>query len=165
MIGPNTQPRRILIVGESNPYGDDPEFALYPLPEYASGGRLARILGLSRTEYLRRHDRVNLCTGTWSIKAAEQRALALHAERPAGTGIVLCGAKVALAFRRAGAYTPAEFLPLSRAEHGGRHYLVLPHPSGLCRAWGVPGTVEAARAAYEALWADVSTAQMPEHRP
>lgn len=146
---------RILLVGESNPYGDDPDFALYPLPEHASGGRLARILGLSRGEYLRRHDRVNLCVGAWSMPAAVERALQVHGERPEGSGIVLCGVKVAGAFRRAAAYPDDQFKPMSLAQHGSRWYLTLPHPSGLCRAWGVAGTTERAKAAYEQLWAKV----------
>ena len=37
---------RPILVGMNNPYGADPAMALYPLPERASGGRLARILGL-----------------------------------------------------------------------------------------------------------------------
>ena len=71
----NTGERRILLVGESNPYGADPEFALFPLPERASGARLQEILRLSTGEYLRRHDRVNLCAeGKWSGPLARQSA-------------------------------------------------------------------------------------------
>ena len=39
---------RTWLVGEQNPYGADPNFALYPLPENAAGARLARFLGLQK---------------------------------------------------------------------------------------------------------------------
>lgn len=135
---------RILLVGESNPYGADPTLALYPLPEHASGGRLARILGLSRSEYLRRHDRANLCDGPWRIREARVRARALFAPLPPGAGVVLLGAKVAEAFGEP--YTCYEVrLRL------GVHLLVLPHPSGLNRAWNAVGSVQRARDAYQTL--------------
>jgi hypothetical protein len=63
---------RVVLVGESNPYGADPRYALYPLPPQASGGRLARILGLSARQYLRAFPhRVNLLTtARWAAPAA-----------------------------------------------------------------------------------------------
>ncbi len=145
---------KILLVGEQNPYGDDPEMALYPLPEYASGARLKEILGVSTGVYLREHDRANLCDGPWSMPKAVERALQIHGERE-GCGIVLCGAKVATAFRRAAAYTSAEFTPFSLAEHQGRHYLALPHPSGRNLVWNELGAKRRARRLYEALVCDV----------
>jgi hypothetical protein len=147
--------RRVLLVGELNPYGGDPKFALFPLPEHASGGRLARILGLSRSEYLRRHDRVNLCTGEWRAKEAAEQAQALHARRPDGTAIVLCGTKVAAAFRSAAAFTQEEFQPLSLALHQHIYYLTLPHPSGRNLLWNKPGVIDQARRLYDTVWQKV----------
>ena len=67
--------RRVWLVGEHNPYGADPEFALYPLPANATGGRLQRlILGVSMTDYMRHYERVNLCTDKFSVTAARQAA-------------------------------------------------------------------------------------------
>ena len=41
---------RPIIVGEANPYGGDPAYALYPIPENSAGGRLCRlIMALSLT--------------------------------------------------------------------------------------------------------------------
>lgn len=128
---------RPLLVGELNPYGSLPEFALYPLPENASGGRLARILGLSRGQYMRAFDRVNLCEGTWSMKWARNAAGGILGERiGSDAAIVLLGRKVQFAF----GFKDKEQL----ARVGTRMYLV-PHPSGLNPFWNVPGNVERAR--------------------
>ena len=37
---PKTIDCKVVLVGEQNPYGPDPEFALYPAPEGSSGHRL-----------------------------------------------------------------------------------------------------------------------------
>lgn len=126
------KPLKPLLVGEVNPYGADPAMALYPLPEDASGGRLARILGLSRGEYLRRFDRVNLCTGAWSIRAAREASYRLRVEGPPK---ILLGQKVAAAFG-----FPA-------GPHFGKvgNFYFLPHPSGRNRIWNRPGAQEKAR--------------------
>lgn len=78
-------------------------YALYPFPERSAGDRLATIiLGLTRAEYLRRFDRVNLCTGKWSM--AEARKVAHSIRRDGGLfpggerTVVLLGRKVASAF-------------------------------------------------------------------
>ncbi len=136
-----------LLVGEANPYGDDPKFALYPLPERASGHRLCTlIMGLSRGEYLRRFDRVNLCpTSEWSMREARETARTLQS----GQGpLVLLGRKVVAAFGPWGG-EPAPFT----VYHGVRTYYDLPHPSGLCREWSVPGAFERARALLAPLLA------------
>lgn len=128
---------RPLLVGESNPYGADPHFALYPEPRGASGDRLCRmIMGLSGGAYMARFDRVNLCVGKWSVVKARERA----AELLAGPHevFVLLGSKVRAAFLGGNSTTGIARLP-------GKTLVCLHHPSGLCRAWSVPGAVEEAR--------------------
>lgn len=121
-----------IFVGECNPYGEDPRYALYDEPTNASGARLRRILGLERRNYFA-CGRVNLCTGAWSLKDARARAVELLAAFP-GCRFVLLGRKVAAGFRQKGdAFTTSE------------RFVLLPHPSGLCRVWDEPGTVELAR--------------------
>ena len=61
---------RVLLLGEYNPYGPSPEFALYCYPPGCSGYRLRRILGLPQHQYLDLH-RKNLCDGAWSMKSAQ----------------------------------------------------------------------------------------------
>lgn len=127
-----------LLVGELNPYGSDAEFALFPLPTNASGGRLARILGLSRAQYLRTFDRVNLCTGRWELRSARVAAVHLKTERLGGI-VVLLGRKVQDAFRLSG------LAPFTAHARDGLVYAILPHPSGLCRLWKEPDSAERAR--------------------
>ena len=124
---------RPLLVGEVNPYGVDPAFALYPLPEHASGWRLCAILGMSFGEYLSAFNRVNLCSGRWSIRAARAEARVIAAS-PDHDAVVLLGAKVCAAFG-------VQFKPFQRT---GR-YAVLPHPSGRCRLWNDKASVVRAR--------------------
>lgn len=147
--------RKILLVGELNPYGADPEFALFPLPKYASGGRLREILGLSTRDYLLGHDRVNLCTGTWSRKAAREKAREILVERRTpegvpivGKGLVLLGRRVIDSFCEPGGL---QVNPLECVMFGGVHAALLPHPSGRNQLWNDPQTAVRARACYDQL--------------
>lgn len=134
---------RVLLLGEQNPYGGDPSFALYPAPDGCSGHRLCRlVLGLSRSEYLERFDRRNVLErpGKWNAREARvaaSRVLGAHRR------VVALGAKVAAALG-----LPTEpFRSHNLLLHGEeeRYLVVLPHPSGLSRAWNVPGAYERAR--------------------
>jgi hypothetical protein len=140
-----------LLVGEANPYGADPRYALYPYPERASGDRLCRlVMGLEPREYLRRFDRVNLCPQRWSAPKARENAGEIMAGEH--QKIVLLGSKVAGAFGLE--YKPftvtfpknPEFKDMALA----RSLTILPHPSGLCRIWNEPGAFDKARAALTA---------------
>jgi len=141
-------PPRPLLVGEANPYGGDPEFALYPSPPGCSGDRLCRlVMGLDPDDYLERFDWVNLCPSRWSTRAARGRADEIAAERAGGV-VVLLGAKVAGAFGHAPPHKPFAVLDGAYRDQEGAprlRFVVLPHPSGLSRAWGVPGAYERAR--------------------
>lgn len=137
-----------VLVGELNPYGSDPEMALYPLPRNASGNRLRLILDLTDLEYLD-YRRVNLCTGKWGIRAA-RAAAAEVLEHEDVCFAVLLGAKVCSAFGVP--YEPFTVRPSGR----GYPLVVLPHPSGLNRAWNEPGAVEQARLAINKAWEDAS---------
>lgn len=132
----------MLLVGENNPYGNDPRYALYCLPLNSAGGRLQRlVLGLRFSRYLEL-ERVNLCSGKWSVPAA-RAAAALYA--PTAERVpVLLGAKVSAAFG-------VPFVPFTRTEMG----VVLPHPSGRCTIWNEPGSVARARAVLAEVFPDV----------
>lgn len=131
-----------LLVGEANPYGADPHYALYPHPERSAGGRLCRVvLGLPVGAYMRSFDRVNLCARKWSVPEARRAAAALVLADNRRIFILL-GSKVCGAFG-------LDFEPYRiRREPGGipAVFVVLPHPSGLCRLWNEPGAIERARA-------------------
>lgn len=138
--------RKILLVGELNPYGADPEMALYPLPVRASGARLQRLFSLSLTDYLHGHDRVNLCTRIWSLKKAREKARELVTTRQPGTGVVLCGAQVAGAFD-----LPFQPGVSTHNQPSGLAFLVIPHPSGANRMWNDGELSGQMYRAYESL--------------
>lgn len=131
-----------LLVGESNPYGTDPHYALYPAPIGCAGWRLCHeVLGLRDVTYLGSFERVNLLAGKWSVPAAREAAAAirfrhegdltdpLRQTRPA---IILLGRKVADAFEIHD-HSPAPYVSM---KHAPLTLVLLPHPSGLCRRWG-----------------------------
>lgn len=127
-----------LLVGESNPYQVHPHlsqrFALYPHPPRCAGWNLChKIMQLDEREYLARFDRVNLCDGKWSMREAKERAASIL-DGPYRT-VIAFGAKVTAAFG-------FKFEPF-KAWLGG--IIILPHPSGLSRAWNEPGAYERAR--------------------
>jgi len=155
-----------LLVGEANPYGGSPEFALYPHPRGCAGDRLCRIvLGMEPDRYLDAFDRVNLCPERWSIRQARERAAKIVQARVDPVPVVLLGARVCAAFglkfqpfsvwervdhRSAlddrvviSARAPSELRAPPRA--GGVPYVLLPHPSGRSRLWDAPGSVDRAR--------------------
>lgn len=128
---------RVLLLGESNPYGSDPEFALYNYPPGCAGYRLRRILGLPQHQYLALH-RKNLCDGDWSKDAAKQRALTLLDPNAPWRVIVLLGRKVTETFEKV-ALDDASLVPFStRACCPGMTLVSLPHPSGRNTVWNNP---------------------------
>lgn len=141
---------QVWLIGEDNPYGDDPFFALYPLPTNASGGRLARILGLTNNEYMALFERRNLCAKKWSMKEARKTAAAIYHESK-GAPIVLLGKKVATAFDVGDEPLFEVAKPWARgaltffvSQHRPR-ILLLPHPSGRNRVWNESGARDRAR--------------------
>jgi hypothetical protein len=125
--------QRPLIVGESNPYGSDPYYALYPDPDGCAGHRLCcKILGISKPAYLNTFDRVNLCDGPWRIREARTKASTLR-----GRQLILLGSKVCSAFG----------LPFEPWTLVGdvAPWVILPHPSGLCRMWSMKNSISMAR--------------------
>lgn len=134
---PASDESRPMLVGEDNPYGGDPHFALYPAPDGCAGHRLCCvILGMRRADYLREFARTNLCVGRWSMREARDRAIdELRVHRGP---LILLGARVARAFE----FDP--WRPFTLAD-GGKT-LLLPHPSGRCRLWNVDGAAARARA-------------------
>lgn len=138
----------VLLVGELNPHGGDPRFALYDYPEHSAGAHLRRILGLDTERYLAIR-RTNLCRGRWTMAEARRKVESLVADQGAPwRRIVMLGRRVAAAFDCADvpAYTSAV-----RCFDGSwpREFVMvaIPHPSGLNREWDAPGAAERARAA------------------
>lgn len=144
--------RMPVLVGELNPYGADHFFALYCEPPTSSGGRLQRrVMALPKRQYLS-FPRYNLCAGTWSLRAARVEAQRLRVESH-GHQFVLLGTKVCRAFDVAYVPFTVDVAPPDTDAEGRAlpelPYVVLPHPSGLCRAWNEPGAFERARAVLQ----------------
>lgn len=129
-----------VLVGEANPYGGRSALALWPDPPGSAGHRLCfKILGMTKMEYLRTFDRVNLCPRAWSIQAARITAAYLKGTR---APLILCGAKVCQAFG-------VDFAPFrtylarrttedAAAMLPGTLVAIIPHPFGLSRLWNLP---------------------------
>ena len=137
-----------IFIGEANPYGAHPRYALWDEPATSAGGRLRRkILGVRSDTYLA-CERFNLCPTAWNREQARVRAADLLNTRP-GEVLVLLGRKVAEAF---GVADLPEFG--TKQIIGGPLLVVLPHPSGLCRRWHEPGAIQRARTAITAACPD-----------
>lgn len=137
---------RVWLIGESNPYSDDPADALLPYPDESAGYRLCvTILGMSRAAYLRAFERRNLVVGDgWSVPVARLEAARLQLEVAANDAVVLLGEKVA----RAWLGQHLAWSPFTTRERNGVRYLTLPHPSGRSRLWNpsvTPGAFAKAR--------------------
>lgn len=142
---------KILLVGESNPYGADPRYALYPLPERSAGGRLAKFLGLSARQYLRMfpYRRNLLDGGAWSAPRARAAADEIIKGLDKTTGLVLFGSKVAAAFGLE--FRGQLFKPPQAVGGPGVLAVVVPHPSGRNPIWNDPLTVTLLRESVRGL--------------
>lgn len=146
--------RRTLLIGEQPPLGAslDTYSPLFPLPAGSSGHRLRILSGLSKLDYLRSFDRMNLIgwpSEVWPAEDAAWTALTMMRgcvlrER----NVILLGERVRSAFSVA---IPAlNAMEIAKFRHfvggGGVTVALLPRPSGLDRAWNDPGVRERAKA-------------------
>ena len=137
---------RPLLVGLHNPLSPEPEFALYPLPERGTGGRIADMLrpDFTRSEYLRAFDRVNLLEHDERVSGKEyaarlQRArvrLIEHVVAGRYQTLVLFGADVWGAVAPVARPARPQWLRWDNLDVVDRgvgwrvRFLTLPHPSG-----------------------------------
>jgi hypothetical protein len=148
---------KVWLVGEHNPYGSSPYFALYPSPPGCAGWRLCKILGMAEDEYIEAFERRNLLSQErWSVPVARKAAADLRRElREDGDALVLLGARVARAFGYD--FTPGVVYARQHTNQGPvveYDVLVTPHPSGLSRQWNDPTMRATVRDAVRALLAD-----------
>lgn len=144
---------RILICGESNPYGSNPDWALYCHPPGCAGYRLRRILGLSEDQYLSLH-RKNLCDGDWSKVQAEKRMWDVLDPHAPWNVVVLLGRKVTEAFKLATDDVPLVAFS-TRVCCPGMTLVSLPHPSGRNSAAWSPKARDRAREILRGLVPEV----------
>lgn len=132
----------------NNPYEPDQRYALYPNPPGSAGYRLCyTILGLDERTYLSSFNRRNTMAGEWSIKIARAGALSLYEEVSAGHTVVLLGRQVWAAWHSLMyLHRPKPKLhPFEVFEVPKLKYVLLPHPSGLCREWDDSVNIRRAR--------------------
>lgn len=123
--------------------------ALHHRPENSAGDRLMRILDVP-LDWYQGVERRNLCACRWDLAEARDEAARLVEER--GDRLyVLLGRRVATAFlvRWAPFFSRVHRDRATRYRRRvdpiGERLVVLPHPSGLCRAWNDRRSDEAAR--------------------
>lgn len=124
--------QKAVIIGMNNPHSDNPEHALAPFPARVAGWNLWRMLadvspGVSRLQYMRGFERINLLTAReWCpIEARRQSAGLLECLR--GRTVLVAGRSTSNVL-----WLPAQ-TELKWAEARGVKYCYLPHPSGLNR--------------------------------
>ena len=144
MLSNDDMTGRVLLIGEQNPYGSNPEFALYCYPLGCAGYRMRRILGLPQHQYLALH-RKNLCDGDWSKEQAKKRALELLDPAAPWRVMVLLGRKVTESFEK----VALDDVPLvafsTRVCCPSMTLVSLPHPSGRNAALWNPKARDRAR--------------------
>lgn len=132
----------------NNPYGPDQRYALYPEPVGSAGHRLCHlILGLDTRAYLSSFHRRNTAAGKWSLGKGRESADDLFHEVPEGHTVVLLGREVWNAWRyRIFSEDDSKVWTPFQVVKGEVHtFVLLPHPSGLCRAWNDPAAYSRAR--------------------
>jgi len=138
---------RVWLVGEHNPYGSKPRYALFPYPERSADGRLLAILGMRTGDYMRAFERRNLITDEaksprWSAPRAREAATAIAMEAAAEDPFILLGRRVCDAFGLYGVQLPCCVLgPSGPTGEFRRTVVAIPHPSGRCRDWNDPGMI------------------------
>lgn len=129
-----TGPLTGLVVGECPGKNTCSTLPMFPYPASSSGGRLLKISRLPVETFLGRIRRVNLIEThheIWPTHTARVRALEIVEENAVkNTRIVLLGAKVGDAFGASRYFDMGEIR--------GSHYVCIPHPSGLNRAYNDP---------------------------
>jgi len=155
---------RPLLVGQAPGPNTDPTLPLFPVPRTSAGGRLQELMGLTRGEYLKTFERVNLL---YEFPGRHKRDdkfpmmlawPAAQAMRPllAGRTVVLVGRNVASAFELEAEFHEWVEWPVRRPcllsrDPGTARVAVIPHPSGRNHWYNDPANREAARSFWEAL--------------
>lgn len=154
---------RPLLIGQAPGPNTNPALPLFPVPTTSAGGRLLDLMGLSRREYLKTFDRVNLLPyfpgqhkrddkfPMTPAKLAAQVMMPLLSERT----VVLVGRNVANAFKLGADFHEWTDWQVRRrcpvkGELGQCRVAVIPHPSGRNHWYNDETNREAARA----FWAD-----------
>lgn len=154
---------RPLLIGQAPGPNTDPELPLFPVPSRSAGGRLQHLMGLTRGEYLKSFDRINLLPFFPGKHKRDDKfpmspaKLSARAIRPllANRMVILVGRNVANAFGLQAEWHDWVEWPVRRRcivsrDTGCCRIAVVPHPSGR-NLWY---NNEENRASAEAFWAE-----------
>lgn len=117
---------KAVLLGMTNPYLGR---ALAPHPPGCAGWRLQQMSGLTREDYERGFDKMNLLRGRWSRSAA-RRAGSKMVARLCGRTVVVLGAETWRALAVGPRPEPGAALVLSEDKITTTTWHYLPHPSG-----------------------------------
>jgi len=135
-----------LLIGQApSRSGGEGEYALFPYPPGSAGHRLWKLMGVSRGQYMRHFDRVNLLSkypgdgeaGDLFPQAAAMVAADDMIASLEGRRVVFVGVQVAAAFE----FT---YPVLMWRRHRGFEAVSMPHTSGRARWWNEAGNWELA---------------------
>lgn len=151
-----------LLIGQAPGPRTDPELPLFPVPKTSAGGRLQQLMGLSRGEYLKTFERVNLLPYFPGRHKRDDKfprppaKLAAQVMKPmlANRTVVLIGRNVANAFEFDADFHDWVDWPVRRQcivsrDRGIARVAVVPHPSGRNHWYNT----EENRALASAFWA------------
>lgn len=149
---------KAILIGMNNPHSTAAEHALYPAPVGVAGWRLWTMMdqaaGLPRSEYVRIFDRRNLVRGDWRRDlAATNAAVMFRKQRIDECRVVLCGAQVVEAFRKAGAKVDEQphFTWFRPGPSPLGKWAIIPHPSGRSHTWNDKAVRDAAKIFFAEL--------------
>jgi hypothetical protein len=147
---------RSAFVGERNPYGGGQEYALFPVPDHATGARLMRALGITRASYMTALDRYNLfsrATQSAEVTSARVDELLSRYEVVYALGRSVHDSIVKRVRATTGEEVDRAWFSSTRC--GTCTVVVVPHPSGLNRLWNRADTASTLRQIVRSLSPEV----------
>lgn len=160
---------RPLLIGQAPGPNTDPELPLFPVPKTSAGGRLQQLIGISRGEYLKTFDRINLLRDFPGKHKRDDKfplppaKFAARVLRPmlSGREVILVGRNVANAFGLDLEFHDWMSWPVRRRcivsrDDGCCRIAIIPHPSGRNHWYNKPGN----RAEASDFWAEFVVGQM-----
>lgn len=161
-----------LLIGQAPGPRTDPELPLFPVPKTSASGRLQAMMGLTRGEYLKSFDRMNLLPYFPGKHKRDDKfpmtpaKLAAQVIKPllAGRTVILVGRNVADAFQFDTEFFDWVEWPVRRRcvvsrDNGIARVAVVPHPSGRNHWYNKPEHRELASGFWTDFTSEISGLQ------
>ncbi len=161
-----------LLIGQAPGPRSRPEYPLFPYPAQSAGARLQTFAGLTRGQYLRGFDRMNLLNefpGKDPHRKGDNFPLAKAAQRAEELRPLLMDRRVILIGRYVAKSFGYDRTPFFEWCHDSFDFCIVPHPSGLSRAYNEPEPREMLKSvmihALRSQLADATTEALPTMVP